>query len=120
MTGRTRRSRRRFLQTLGLAGVTSALVAPALVRGQGTPAPVPAGGPAPAPADTTRAAAPAGEISEDAKALAGVIERRYGDHLTPEQLDSIRKDLDGDLQATKRLRAVKLGNADEPDFTFRA
>jgi hypothetical protein len=120
MTGRTRRTRRRFLQTLGLAGVTSAFVAPALVRAQSATAPAPAGAPTPSPADTTRAAAPPGEISEDAKALAGILSRRYGDHLTPEQLDSIRKDLDGDLQATKRLRAVKLGNADEPDFTFRA
>ncbi len=35
-------------------------------------------------------------------------------------LVSITRDFDGDLKALKRMREVKLGNGDEPDFTFRA
>ena len=60
------------------------------------------------------------EVGEDARALAGIIERRCGRHLSKEQLESIARDFDGDLKALKRMREVKLGNGDEPDFTFRA
>jgi hypothetical protein len=120
MSEPSKSDRRRFLKTVGLAGVTSALALPA-VHGPGAAqapaAPVPAT-PAPAPADTAQAASKA--VGEDARALAGIIERRYGAHLTKEQLESIARDFDGDLAATKRLREVKLGNAVEPDFTFRA
>ncbi len=112
--------RREFLKTVGLAGISSALAAPALA---GTPAPAPGAAPVPAtstaPADTAAAQAPP-EIGEDARALAGIIERRCGRHLSKEQLESIARDFDGDLKALKRMREVKLGNADEPDFTFRA
>jgi hypothetical protein len=45
---------------------------------------------------------------------------RFGEKLTPEQLEQVRKDLDGNVRAADRLRAVKLKNADEPDFTFDA
>jgi hypothetical protein len=120
MSNRTRPDRRGFLRTVSLAGISSALVAPAL-SGARPPAsaapPLPLA--APAPADTAPAAATTG-IGEEARALAGIIERRYGTHLSKEQLGSIGRDFDGDLQALKRMREVKLGNGDEPDFTFRA
>jgi hypothetical protein len=115
MSDHSKSDRRQFLKTVGLAGLTTALAAPALARAQ---APVPTAPPAavPAPPDTARAAAP--EIAEDARALAGIIERRYGRHLSREQLASIARDFDGDLKALERMRQVKLANADEPDFTF--
>jgi len=125
MTDHSRTDRRRFLKTVGLAGITSALVAPAL---GGTPGAAPVTTPAPAapdaattPAlpDTAKAAAPE-EIGADARALAGIIERRFGKDLTREQLESIARDFDGDLKALERLRQVRLENGDEPDFTFRA
>ncbi len=108
--------RRRFLQTLGLAGLTTA-VGPALAFAQGA-TPTPGG----APADTTKAAAPPKPEppSDDAKALASVIQRRYGAHLSKEQLESITGDLQGDLDGAKRLRATKLANSDEPDIVFQA
>jgi hypothetical protein len=116
MSDRSQTDRRQFLKTVGLAGLTTALAAPALAGAQappGTPAPASA---TPAPPDTARTAAP--EIAEDARALAGIIERRYGRHLTKEQLASIARDFDGDLKALERMRQVKLANGDEPDFTF--
>lgn len=118
MSSRSKADRRRFLKTVGLAGISSALVAPALSGAQ-VPAPVKPAGAAPAPADSAGAGTPA-VIGEDARALAGLIERRCGSHLTKEQLESIARDFDGDLKALKRMREVKLGNGDEPDFTFRA
>ncbi len=118
MSRRRRTDRRQFLKTVGLAGVSSALVAPALSVAQAPVTPVAPAAPG-VPADTTQAAKPP-EISEDARALAGVIQRRYGERLTKEQMDAITRDFDGDLKATKRLREVKLTNADEPDFVFKA
>ena len=119
MSSRSKPDRREFLKTVGLVGVSSALAVPAL---SAAPAPAPVAPPAPrafASADTAKADAPP-EIGEDARALAGIIERRCGRYLSKEQLESIARDFDGDLKALKRMREVKLGNGDEPDFTFRA
>jgi hypothetical protein len=52
------------------------------------------------------------------EAYTEVARVRFGEHLTPEQLEQVKKDLDGNVRAADRLRAVKLKNADEPDFTF--
>jgi hypothetical protein len=43
---------------------------------------------------------------------------RFGDQLTPEQFEQVKKDLEANVQAAERLRAVKLKNEDEPDFVF--
>ena len=114
--------RRRFLRTVGLAGLSSTLMPAALSMAQ-TPAPdakPPVSPPvkAPAPADTS-AAARKEPISEDAKALAEIIRRRYGKFLNDEHIASIADDFDGDLKALPRLHATQLANGDEPDFTFR-
>jgi len=115
MSDHSKSDRRQVLKTVGLAGLTTALAAPALTRPQ---APASTAPPAavPAPPDTARAVVPG--IAEDARALAGIIERRYGRHLSPEQLASIARAFDGDLKALARMRQVKLANGDEPDFTF--
>lgn len=55
-----------------------------------------------------------------AEAYAEVARVRFGDHVTPEQLEEIKKDLEGNVRTADRLRKVKLQNADEPDFTFSA
>jgi len=115
MSDHAKSDRRQFLKTVGLAGITTALAAPALTRAQ-TRVPAPAGPPVPVPADTTKAAATA--VGEDAGALADIIRRRYGRHLSEAQLASIARDFDGDLKALERMRQVKLVNGDEPDFTF--
>jgi hypothetical protein len=109
--------RRRFLKAMGLAGIGSTLVPQAIALAQTA---APAAPPAATPATPDTAAAKPPEISEDAKALASVIQRRYGQYLTPEQITSITKDFDGDIRAGKRLHDVKLANGDEPDFTFHA
>ena len=55
-----------------------------------------------------------------AEAYTEVARVRFGDKLTPEQLEQIKKDMDGNLRSADRLRAVKLKNGDEPDFIFSA
>jgi hypothetical protein len=115
MSDRTKTDRRQFLRTVGLAGITTALVAPALSRGQGAAPPAAPAAPASPAPDAARVAPP--EIGEDARALAGIIRRRYR-HLTQEQLESVARDFNGDLEALERMRQVRLANGDEPDFTF--
>jgi hypothetical protein len=60
------------------------------------------------------------EISDDARTLAEIVKRRYGQYLTPEQLEGVTREIDDSLQGGKKLRAAKLANGDEPDFTFHA
>ncbi|HEV2105835.1 MAG TPA: hypothetical protein VGU27_08895, partial [Candidatus Eisenbacteria bacterium] len=89
---------------------------PAVARAQ-APTPPPATPPA---ASTTPATPEAPKPpAEDARALAGILDRRYPGRFTPEQLAGFAKDFDGDLALSKRLRATKLANGDEPDFVFR-
>lgn len=117
-------SRRHFLRWLGLAGLVAGASPVAFAASKPKPTPVPQ---APATPPDTVAAAPAAparpaplEPSEDARALAGIIERRYGKQLTKEQLESIARDFEGDLRGGARLRESKLANGDEPDVTFHA
>jgi hypothetical protein len=112
--------RRRFLQLTALAGV-GALGAAGSVFAQSSGGAAPPAKPDSAAADTSKHA-PAGPppISDDAKALGAIIQRRYGQHLTPEQLDQVTREIDGRIRAGKTLRGIKLANGDEPDFTFHA
>lgn len=113
--------RRGFLRLVAVAGAAAAL--PAVARAQ-APTPPPATPPAAPPAASTAPATPAAPEapkppSEDARALAGILDRRYPGRFTPEQLAGFAKDFDGDLALSKRLRATRLANGDEPDFVFR-
>ncbi len=47
-------------------------------------------------------------------ALFALIANRYGGRLTTEQLDEIKKMVEGQVEMARALRAVKLTNADEP------
>ncbi len=110
--------RRRFLQLAGL-GLSTAFGGSALAQTSPTTASTP---PAAPPATPPVAAATEGPppVSEDARSLAEIVRRRYGKHLTPDQLEAVTRELDGRVQAGRRLKDLKLVNSDEPDFTFHA
>lgn len=55
-----------------------------------------------------------------AEGYAQVARARFGEQVTPEQFEQIKKDLEGNVRVAERLRSVKLKNEDEPDFTFIA
>jgi hypothetical protein len=55
-----------------------------------------------------------------AEAYAEVARQRFGEKWTPEQLEQVKKDVDGNVRTADRLRAIKLKNGDEPDFVFSA
>ena len=53
-----------------------------------------------------------------AEAYAEVARVRFGERLSPEEFEQVKKDLEANVQAAERLRAAKLKNEDEPDFIF--
>lgn len=114
--------RRRFLKVVGLAGLSSTLVAPLALAQSGDPSGAkkpakPQAAPVPPPAPP---AAEPPEISDEGRALAAVVRQRYGQHLSAEQMTEIEKELTWRMRAGTALRQFKLGNGEEPDFTFKA
>ena len=106
------RDRRGFLKMVAAA----ATLLPAAARAQ-APAPTQ---PAPAPPATPAAPAAPEHSTGEARLLTEVLRARYPDRFNEAQWTSIATDFDGDLAGSKRLRAIKLTNGDEPDITFRA
>jgi len=49
-----------------------------------------------------------------------VARARFGERLSAEQFDAVKRDLEGNVRAADALRAYKLQNSDEPDFVFGA
>jgi hypothetical protein len=101
-------------------GLSAALGPPALAFAQaaGGSAPAKPATPAVTPPGTPLPAGPP-PISEDARALGEIVRRRYGKHLSADQLEAVTRELEQRLQGGRRLKDWKFLNADEPDFTFR-
>jgi hypothetical protein len=111
-------SRRRFAKTVATAIAAAPLVS-LMARAQtppGSKTKEAAAPPNPQPSPSPQQQKP----SPVAAAYAEVARARFGEQVTPEQLEQIRKELEDNVRAADRLRAVKLGNGDEPDFTFIA
>ncbi|HXG85793.1 MAG TPA: hypothetical protein VNI84_17370 [Pyrinomonadaceae bacterium] len=104
-------SRRQFAKTIAALAVAAPIAARAQTKPVTKQAPAPPN-PQPSPAPQT--------VSPVGKAYGEVAEARFGDKLTKEQLASVKRDLEGNVRTADRLRAVKLLNADEPDFVFSA
>lgn len=107
-------SRRDFARSVATTLIAAPLAA-SIARGQ-TPT---------KPAETTvppnpQQTPPAPKPSPLAEAYSEVARVRFGEKLTPAQLEQVKKDLEGNVRAADRLRSVKLKNGDEPDFVFSA
>src|ERR1700755_582773 len=111
-------SRRRFTKTLAAAVVTGAAVSAATAQ---TPpaAKEPTAPPHPQPTPTPQQPPPP-KPSPVAVAYAEVARARFGERLSAEQFDAVKRDLEGNVRAADALRAYKLQNSDEPDFVFGA
>lgn len=107
-------SRRHFAKSIATT-LVAAPIAAKLAKAQTPAKPKEAAAP-PNPQPTTAPQQP----SPLAAAYTEVARVRFGEKCTPEQLEQIKKDLDAYARTADRLRAVKLKNADEPDFIFIA
>jgi hypothetical protein len=110
----SRTSRRRFTKAVATT-IVAAPLASRLAEAQRPTATKEASAP-PNPQSTAQAQKP----SPVAAAYLEVARARFGDQLTPEQFEQVKKDLEANIQAAERLRAIKLKNEDEPDFVFSA
>ncbi len=59
-------------------------------------------------------------VRAEVETLLALVRERYGSRLDAEQLAGVRTALEGIVQAARALRAVRLGNADEPAQPFAA
>ena len=57
-------------------------------------------------------------VARETEALFELIRARYGERLTAEELDSVRRGVESIVQQARLLRAVRLDNADEPVQRF--
>ena len=108
-------SRRRFTKTLAAAFVAGA--AAGAVTAQTPPAATESKAP-PNPQPTPAQQPP--KPSPVAVAYAEVARARFGEKLSAEQFESVKRDLEGNVRGSDALRAYKLENSDEPDFVFGA
>lgn len=113
-----RTSRREFTKRVAASLVIAPLASTLAVRAQ-TPARTKQASappnPQPSPATTQQ-----DKPSPLAVAYAEVARARFGQQVSAEQFEQIKKDLEGNVRVAERLRAFKLQNADEPDFVFSA
>src|SRR2546421_6900406 len=109
-----RPSRRRFTKTLAAAVVAAPVIA---ARAQTPPASKEPKAP-PNPQPTPQQEPP--KPSPVAAAYAEVARARFGEQLSAEQFEAVRRGLEGNVRTADRLRALKLKNSDEPDFVFSA
>lgn len=110
----TSTSRRRFAR-----GIAAALVvAPLVASEHGGSAQTPATKEPKAPPNPQPTPPPAQKPSPVAEAYAEVARARFGSQITDEEFKRVKRDLEGNVRAAERLRAVKLQNSDEPDFIF--
>ena len=56
----------------------------------------------------------------EVEALFALVSARYGARLDAQQLEGVRKAIEGIVEQARAVRAVRLGNADEPTPAFRA
>ena len=57
-------------------------------------------------------------VEEDSKCLFDLLKKRYGERLSPEELEEVKNGVENIQQAADKLRAVKLENSDEPFALF--
>ena len=59
-------------------------------------------------------------VREEVETMLALVRERYGSRLDADQLAGVRTAIEGIVRASRALRAVRLGNADEPAPPFAA
>lgn len=63
---------------------------------------------------------PADALSPAAESLTDVVRQRHGKHLTEDQLNLVKRNIDRAVRNADRMKQFKLVNGDEPAFAFTA
>ena len=63
---------------------------------------------------------PADALSPAAESLTEVVRQRHGKHLTEDQLNLVKRNIDRGIRNADRMKQFKLVNSDEPAFAFTA
>jgi hypothetical protein len=63
---------------------------------------------------------PRAESGTVADGLAAAARARFAPHLAPDEVEAVKKEIEAGLRAGESLRAVPLGNDEEPVTTFAA
>ena len=119
-------SRREFAKTALAAAAVPVLAPLAACASAAPPAAGPAGNPAPGPvaAPASPAAPPqqGGQQPPDPVSihLTEALKAKYGDRLSAEQWEEVRKGVEGNLRAGRALRQFEIPIQTEPAFVFRA
>ena len=58
------------------------------------------------------------EQNDESEILFKMVKKRYGERLSPEELEEVRKGVERITETAEALRSVKLENWDEPFFVF--
>ena len=59
------------------------------------------------------------DFKEETRVLIDLVDKRYGERLTKEQLEAVGKQLSTNLETALGLRSVELKNSDEPYNVFK-
>lgn len=59
-------------------------------------------------------------IRAEVETMLALVRERYGSRLSPDELAGVRTAIEGIVQAAHALRAVRLGNGEEPGQAFAA
>lgn len=57
--------------------------------------------------------------SEEAETLFSLVKEKYGDKITEEEFDEVKKGIERIVETSMELRKVELGNWDEPFSVFK-
>jgi len=113
-------TRRDFAKAAVAAAVAPALAACAAPMPEMVPGPDPApAATAPAPATVPASGGGQQEPTPLARALAEAIRVQYGDRMTAEEMEKVRRSIAGTLRTAQRLREFPLPIATEPAFVYR-
>lgn len=118
-TAEKKTSRRGFTKSVAaaLAAAPVALSNAAAQQRPAEPKAPPNPQPTPTPAAPQQQQQPPSPVVEG---YAAVARARFGQHLSAEEFERVRRDLAGNVRAAEALSRAKLTNADEPDFVFEA
>ena len=57
--------------------------------------------------------------SGESEHLFNIIKERYGERLSDEELEEVKKGVQKIVEAAEKLREIRLENGDEPFFVFK-